>query len=312
MDKNDYIKSINEIFKLTDRYEAHRKVAPILQSIARDKDFLFEVIKTNLLKPEFLKKKRHYPTLALEIAETPNYSFVANLWLPLPDKDTDMSLQSIHHHGNLILSTISAFGPGYDSIIFKPDYEIDFSTGVTKMKVEKQYHNDLYRLEFVEANTPHVVFYPNDFSVTLALWCNNKPTQAQIIKKVGVFKKIKKPLGKIIRTLKLDGLLGLNTVTYFDFYPEKNKLVAMKDRIGYPEGSNENFLQNIFHCLQKLNFDDEKFLQKLKSNVEINKDAHKWIDKFLSKEEIPSLFEDIHIHMPKVHIPKRDILSVTK
>jgi hypothetical protein len=306
------IRKIIEIFKSQDRYEAHEEVAPILKKLALDKNFLFEMIRFNLSNPEYLYKVRHYPTLAMEIFENETFSFGANLWLPLPNRSTNISLQSIHHHGNLLLSTISSFGPGYDSILFKKGFQIDMKTEEVKMEVDKIYHNSLYHLEFIDAYTPHVVFYPNDFSITYALWSTNKPQTKEIFKKIGILRKIKKPLSAVLKFTGLDHLIGVNTVTYFDFYPEGNKLKGLKKRITYKVGTNENFLQNVFHALQKMEFYDIDFLNSLKNNSQINKAAHKWIDKLIRKEKITSLFEEAHIDVPKAHLLKEEILAVVK
>ncbi len=312
MKNNPELQKIIKIFNSSDRYEAHRQVAPLLQKIAADKIFLFETVKYNLSNPDYLKRNRHYPTLSMEIFENENFNMVANLWLPLPDKATNASFQSIHHHGNLILSTISAFGPGYDSIVFKKGFQIDYKTEEVKMEVDKIYHNDLHHLEFIDANTPHIVFYPKDVSVTITLWSSNKSSKKDALKKLGILKSVKKPILNILKKLKIDSLLGLNTVSYFDFYPEGNKIKALQERINFKEGSNDNFIQNVFHVLQKIDFKDDEFIKSLKNNHQINKGSHKWIDKFLHKEEITALFEESHINVPKVHLIKEDILAAVK
>jgi hypothetical protein len=313
MINNVRIQKLISAFKSEDYYQSHKDITEILKSLVLDNVFLFEIIRYNLSKPDFLRRKRHYPTLSMVIAENENFSFVANLWLPLPNKETDTSFQSIHHHGNLLLSTISAYGPGYNSILFKKGFKIYKETEETEMVVDKIYHNSLNHLEFIDANTPHVVFYPTDFSITYALWSADKPMKAKAaLKKMGILKAIKKPLLQLLKIFRLDSLLGLNTVTYFDFHPSGGKLKAMKDRVGYPEGSNGNFLQNIFYILQKVGFDDRQFLESLKKDPKITRDAHTWIDKFLKGEEINPKFEDIHLNVPKVNLLKKDILAVVK
>src|ERR1051326_5554696 len=149
MINNRYIKEVVAVFKKNkDRYKAHELIRPIMSQMATDENFLYDVIRTNLSNPGYLLKKRHYSTLAMEIFQNSDLHFVMNIYPSLPDKKTDISFQNIHHHGNLLLTTVCAFGPGYSAFIFDKDFSIDLSTKEVKMKINRYYRNKKGNIEF--------------------------------------------------------------------------------------------------------------------------------------------------------------------
>ena len=312
--KNELTNEIREIFaKQKDRYLAHKMCKPILEKMANSIDVLQDIIKENLSSPDFLLKRRHYSTLSMNIFESPEFSFVMNIFPPLPDRNTEVSFQSIHHHGSLLLSTVSAFGPGYESIVFKQNFEIDFKTGITNMEVEKVYQNEFGKVEFIDSNQPHVVFYPKDFSATYALWCDNKSSKKEALKKLDVFKSIKKPLSKLINKTGLGKFLGLNDVQYFDFYVEEEKIMALKNRVTYNDvADNDNFLQNIFCFIQKTKFSDVPFLTQLMNNKKTPENSLKFIKMLLNDEPISDNFYNGHLNIKYVNLNKNEIEKSSK
>jgi hypothetical protein len=308
--ENSYLQKIRKIFEDTsDRYEVHKKCQPLLQEMAQSKDFLQEVYKKNLSDPTFLKKSRHYSTLSMKVFECPEFSMLINIFPPLPDRNTDVTFQSIHHHGSLLLSTVGIMGPGYSSILYKKGFTIDHKTEEAQMQIEKYYQNKTYEIGFVDTYQPHTVFYPSDFSATLVLWSDYKKSQKEALKKIGIINKLKKPLGKIARGLGLSKFIGVNKVEYFDFYTKDQKYYAMKEREAYSEaGSNENFLQNVFCFLQKANFEDVSFLENLKKSSDIPKSIHRFIDDLIQKNTIPDSFYEGHLNVPFVNLHKKDLI----
>ena len=308
----DHVEELRSIFSQPDLYRAHEECVPVMNAMGRDQEFFFGVIRGCLSDPEYLGRVRHYPTLAFPIEENEDFTLVANVFLPLPDKSRDLSFQSIHHHGQLILTTISAFGAGYESIVFKPGYSIDEETGLTDMQMDRFYHNELYNLAFIDKLTPHVVFYPEAPSITLALWSREKHEALDRMKKMRVRQSMKKPLKRIITMAGLNAAVGLNQVDHNDFYPKDGKIWGLKDRLGYPEGTNDNWLQNVFSVVQQYGFDDKDFLKQLKADCEARGQSapSRWIDRFLAGETIDLEFEPHHLNVDKVNLSKREILAV--
>src|ERR1700731_573097 len=121
--KNEWKHEIKAVFKETpERYAAHERCKPILEEMAVSKEFLFDIIRENLSDAKFLARRRTYPTLSLNIVDSSDFTFVVNVFPSLPDKRTNISFQSIHPHGSLLLSTVGAMGPGYQSMIFKKEF----------------------------------------------------------------------------------------------------------------------------------------------------------------------------------------------
>jgi hypothetical protein len=311
-DLNYYIKNINDIFKNErNRYKAHELCKPLLLEMAKDQSILFEIIKQNLQKPDFFQQKRINPVIALDIAINETISFVAHCWMPLPDKRNDITHQSIHHHGKLLLTSVAAFGPGYESIIFKKGFSIDKISGLTNMKIDKIYTNPYLNIEFIDVNTPHIVFYPSEFSITYALWTNVEEARSENMKKIGFVNKYKKQLRKAIDFFGAAKLFGLNTIEYLDFYPNENKIIAMKSRVMYPAGSNESFLYGLFSFLQTVKYNDTVALKNvLCKTSESNKGlAQRLFEKFNSNEPINDVFEKEHLNIPKINFEKAVLLK---
>ena len=312
MDKlNHYVSAIASIFKQEkNRYEAHRKAAPVLKEMGADKEVLFDVFRKNLLDEAFINKPRHYPTIAFEIFQDDNVGISGNCFMPLPDRSTDLSFQSIHHHGKLLLTTVAAFGPGYESIVFKKGFVVNKENQTASMQIEKQYQFGPGNMEFVDSDQPHVVFFPKDASITFAMWAYAKSNAAtQGLKNSFLIKKFKEPIRKGLKALGLLDKAGVNLVENFDFYPEQKQIKVLKNRINFQEGTNENFLTNVFYVLQRAGFNDTEFLQSLKKKYPDHKVLHQLIDRFVSGATIKDEFYDFHKNVKYVNLSKQDILN---
>jgi hypothetical protein len=230
---NQYLVPIAEIFgKEKDRYVAHSKATPILKEMGVDKEVLFDIFKKNLSNDSFLRKMRHYPTLSFDIYQDKNVGISGNCFMPLPDRSAGLSFQSIHHHGKLLLTTAAVFGPGYESILFKKGFEIDKETLTAHMEVEKIYQFNSGQVEFVDADQPHVVFFPKDASITYAMWAYS--TQSSVIKSLKnttIVKKFKEPIRNVLNKLGLLKKIGINAIEYLDFYPADGQIKILKNRV---------------------------------------------------------------------------------
>lgn len=315
MFRNKQVDAIVKIFSEgNDMYENHHKTTPLLEEMAEDKNILYDIIRYNLDQPAFLKRVRHYSTLSMDIIETPDFNFVVNIFPSLPDKNQDISFQSVHHHGNMLLSTIGAFGPGYKAITFKKDFQIEKNTGLTIMSKEKVYQNTLHNFDFIDANTPHIVFYPSSISATYALWSNKTKTNTgSRLKKIPLIGKFKKQLRTIIEILGIEKLAGINKVEYLDFYPKDGKLVAMKQRIHYnsAEGSNDNFIQNIFHFIQKTGFNDITFLKTILAKNATPGFAKICINDLIEGKKIDDQFINSFLNIDKVNLDYLTVVNAT-
>jgi hypothetical protein len=308
----DYIAELNLIFdKNTDRYKAHELSQPILLKMAEDKSIINQIIARNIVKPGFFEQKRITPVIAFEIEVNDVVSFIAHCWLPQPDLDTEISNQSIHHHGDLILTSVAAWGSGYESILFKKGIHIDKKTHETTFEIEKIYKNPYMNIEFIDVNTAHIVFYPNELSITYALWTNHKSKSAEKLRSISFLQKNRKKIRKIIDYFNLAKIFNLNSYQFVDFYPKSGKIYAMKNRIRYTAGGHDSFAHGLFKILSETKFQDYNLLKANlgKSNVE-NVELYKDLLNRLNKNEpISDKFEEIHMNIPKVNIKKSEILA---
>ena len=312
---NGYVEKLKSIFHDNDYRMAHQKAKDVLLEMAKDKIILFDIIRQNLSTPGFFSQKRINPVIAFEINKNKDFSITAHCWMPLPDRATDISHQSVHHHGRLLLTSVSPVGEGYESVIFKKGYELDKQAGLAKMSIGKIYKNPQYNIEFIDSDTPHVVFYPKDFSITYAMWSYDKKDGALASLRQSKFiQSNKKTIVKLLQRLGLSKKVGVNLVEYFDFYPENQKLHAMQTRVMYPVGTTQNFVQNVFYILQKVGFPDKEFIHNLKSRLskeELAVAEHS-INKFLNDEPLQDIFDPVHLNIPKINFTKTELLKTVQ
>ncbi|MBD0294510.1 MAG: hypothetical protein ICV84_04785 [Flavisolibacter sp.] len=309
---DSYLDQLKVIFRENDYRVAHEKAKSILLSMAKEKSVLFDIIRQNLSAPGFFSQKRINPVIAFEIIKNKDFSITAHCWMPLPDRATNMTHQSVHHHGRLLLTSVSPFGEGYESIIFKKGFELNKEQGTAKMQIEKIYKNPCHNIEFIDSFTPHVVFYPSDFSITYAMWSyDKKDGLIATLRQSKFMQSNKKIVMNVLRKLGVLNRIGVNVLEYFDFYPEKKQLNALKDRVMYPVGSNENFVHNVFYILQRVGFDDLEFIKKLKTQLTSEEltVVEKPMNQFLNGEPLQDSFDPVHLNIPKINFSKEELLS---
>lgn len=308
----DFIDQLKKIFAAGDRSGAHKAAAPVLHAMAADRSVLHEILKRHLEQPEFFKRTRHHPIIGFPVEENPDFSLLASCFPPLPDRATDVSHQTIHHHGDLLLTSAAAFGPGYESILFKTGWQIDQGSGLTRMDIDKRYTHHLHNVEFIGPYVPHLVFFPPGLSITYALWSHRQKHAFDSVRRSKVLQQFKGPVTALVKKLGLTRSLGINAIEYFDFYVEDSKVYALKERIfGYGGGTNENFLQNVFYVLQEVGFNDEVFLKQLRTRLQASGEERAvfWLDRLLQKQKLSDAFEPSHLNIDKVNLRKQDVLA---
>jgi hypothetical protein len=311
---NYYTSRIAAIFKEEkDRYKAHEKATPVLLEMGADREVLFDVFRQSLSDPEFIKKNRHYPTVAFEIFQDANVGISGNCFMPVPDRREDLTIVSIHHHGKLLLTTVAAFGPGYHSTLFKKGFTFDKTSTDAKLEMEKHYQFHEGSVEFVDADQPHVVYFPKSPSITFAMWAyKDVNTAVQTLKNNPVITKFKEPIRKLLSFFGLANKAGINIVEYLDFYPKNGNFKVLKNRIQFESGDNKNFLTNVFYVLQGAGFRDFAFLHELGKKHPENKHLHQLIHKLEHEEPIQDEFYEFHKNVECVNFTKEEIFAAYK
>lgn len=307
-----YITALTAIFKKNQPRIAHALSKDLFLEMAKNKTILLEIIDRNIKSNGFFLKERINPVIAMTIADNPYITLVAHFWMPLPDRATNITHQSIHHHGRLLLTSVAPYGPGYESIIFKQGFSIDPQTEFTSIEIDKEYKNPLYNIEYIETQTPHVVFYPKELSVTYALWTYDQRSALDKIRKNPFLQKNKKRILQFLNYMK--GIRPkINTIEYFDFFPSNLNIIAMKDRVMYPVGSNENFIHNVFYIIQHVGYSDFESLKKTVSVYpeKIKQQGLSLISKIESGEQIRDIFDPVHLNIEKINFSREELkLSV--
>lgn len=307
-----FIEELIDVFKKNeDRYKAHELAKDILIEIGKDNSILQQIIDLNIKKESFFSQKRITPVVALDIEVNDMFSFIAHCWLPQPDLDIEMTNQSIHHHGDLLLTSLAAYGPGYESILFKKDFSYNKNTLLAKLEIDKIYKNPHMNIEFVDKYTPHVVFYPDSLSITFALWSNYKAKPAEKLRNSGFIQRNRKLLRKVIDKLNLAASLGLNQYQYVDFFPNQGEIFIMKDRIRYPVGSEKSFAHGFFNVISNTGYKNFDYLKNQieKSNANEKKLYLDLIERLKQGGIIEDKFENSHMNIAKVNIKKSDVLE---
>src|SRR5688572_7657306 len=125
-DKIDhYVSSLKHVFKLApDKHEAHRRSRSILEDMASDPGFLPALL-ARLVNASGTFARKHYPVVGYELELNEEFALAMNGWVPLPGRETDIATKAIHHHGNMLLTTTTAFGPGYEHWTFTTPRLVD-------------------------------------------------------------------------------------------------------------------------------------------------------------------------------------------
>ncbi len=243
-----------EIFRTSaSKHEANRRARPILEQVSRDPTFLTAVLQKFLATPGALDAK-NYPVVGIKIALNPYFSLVANCWIPLPGRETHLSTKAIHHHGDMLLSTATIFGPGYEHWMFSTPKAVPGKDGVFAMELLESAPHPKHHVSFVDAWIAHTPLYPTALSVTLALWTSKNPvTWRDHVKRLPVFRGREDKLRRL--ALRLGGAsasrLELKVVESFDYFPVEHGFQVMAERKEFALGPNEDHVASVFHVLQE-------------------------------------------------------------
>jgi hypothetical protein len=247
-----YVRELTRIFKTSScKHDAHERSRPVLEDISADRDFITAILWQYLSTPDVLNAT-NYPTVEISIRLNADYHVLVNCWIPLPNRQTNVSSKTIHHHGNMLLTTIGIFGSGYDHWLFSKPEAIDPANELYAMQLVERKRHVLRDLAFVDAWVPHLPVYPGQLSLTLCLWSNQFPTTwRDHVKRIPVLKRHDKSLRRLAVRAGLAKPFDLKVVSYFDYYPTAKGFKGMQKRMEFPRGPNEDYLHSVFHVIQE-------------------------------------------------------------
>ena len=250
----DDVGQIIKVFKANpDKNRAHELSTPILVAMTHNPAVLREIIRLNMAQPGFFNRL-HYPAPNMQVARTPYFDFVVNCWIPLPDKDTNISTKALHHHGPMMLSTATAFGPGYEHWMLTYPEPIDRERELFRMDLIEAAPHRKHHVSFVDKYIVHVPMYIPSLTITYALWSNSRPTTwRDRLKAMPVMKRNAAKLRAIGKKLGLTKALDLKMEEYLDYYPVEGgfKGVRNRDDVEFKRGPVSDYLPSIFHIIQE-------------------------------------------------------------
>ena len=246
-----YVGALGDLFRSApDKHEANRRSRAVLEDMSGDPAFLSDALAAHLRAPGSLNAK-HYPVVGFNVDLNPQFGLVVNCWIPLPDRKSDVSTKAIHHHGDMLLSTVNAFGPGYEHWTFTRPELVDEASERYEMRLVERTPHPPNHVAFVDSYVPHLPFYPPETSITYALWTSRFPvTWKDRVKRIPVFQKNSAALRGLAARAGLARKLELKVVEYFDFYPTPEGFCGIRERTEFERGPNEDYLHSLFHVIQ--------------------------------------------------------------
>ena len=250
---------INKVFKKEkDRSKAHSNCSRILEDLSTDKQLLREILKSNIEKKDFVCQS-HYPVLSFPICSNHEYELIANVWIPLASKSTNYSTKSIHHHGPMLLTTVTTFGPGYFHYLFDRPVKHNSDINIFNMAILEAKQHERSSSLFVDQYLPHCPMYPEKLSITYALWSNSVQTKVlSRIKKMPFLKRHASYLRDLGKKIGLTHALDLKLENYLDYYPIENNFSGVKNRneVEFQKGPPIDRVQSILNLLQLTDNED--------------------------------------------------------
>ncbi|HEX8336030.1 MAG TPA: hypothetical protein VF621_04830 [Pyrinomonadaceae bacterium] len=246
-----YVGALEGVFRASpDKHEANRRSRAVLEDMSGDAAFLADALAAHLRAPGSLNQK-HYPVVGFNVDLNSQFGLVVNCWIPLPDRKSDVSTKAIHHHGDMLLSTVNAFGPGYEHWTFTRPRLVDEGRERYEMRLLERTPHPPNHVAFVDSYIPHLPFYPAETSITYALWTSRFPvTWRDRVKRIPVFQKNSAALRGLAVKAGLARKLELKVVEYFDFYPTAEGFCGIRERTEFERGPNEDYLHSLFHVMQ--------------------------------------------------------------
>jgi hypothetical protein len=247
-----YIDSLKQIFaSAPNKHEANYRSQAVLEDMSNDPGFFTSVLEKHLKTAGSLNTK-HYPVVGIDIELNHLFGLVANCWIPLPDRATDVSTKAIHHHGEMLLSTVTAFGPGYEHWTFETPAVVDAAAESYSITLIDHAPHPLHHIAFVDSYVAHLPFYPQALTITYALWSSKfQSTWKDRLKRVPLLQKNSARLKQVAARAGMTKQLDLKVVEYFDFYPTAEGFRGIKERKEFERGPNADYLPSLFQVIQE-------------------------------------------------------------
>lgn len=268
-----------------DKYEAHAKLLGTITDLCADRVFLHEALRTFLEDPAKLLNA-DYLFLPFELSG--DIIIGINLFVPLRDGASDITMDNIHHHGWRLLTTGIVSGEGYNTINFVHRTHENRDGDRVLLEVEEIYKHVPGKVRFIDSNQAHVVFHPDTLCSTLAVWSADHVIATQSIKRMLTgFPAVRKAAVKTIHALGLNEALGLNPLKGLYYHPERGRIVETQDYAKPFDGDREEILRCWFKFFEQVGFNDADFWRSKKAAAPA--EALPLIDQLIEGSPIPDM-----------------------
>ena len=249
------LKLSEKLIKNPDRYEAHREVKPLIESLCNDRSFLHEALKGFLMGDKVMWNA---DSLSIPLLQSGDVLIQINIFCPIRDGAKLICHDNIHHHGWRLLSTGVVTGEGYEAINFKHGTHNNRDGTTVKLEIDEVIQHRPGEVRFLDSNTAHVVFHTRSLSATLAVWSADKIILSQGIKRyIEKMPSLKKRVVKAIHAVGLNNILGLNPLKGLYYHPENGKIVETQNYNKPFDGNREEILGCWFKFFQQIELDDK-------------------------------------------------------
>jgi hypothetical protein len=309
-----YLTELRSIFSRSpDKREANFRCREVLAEMSGDREFFSEVLRRHIKQVGSLNT-HHYPVVGIDIELNEYFGLVANCWIPLPDRATDVSTKAIHHHGNMLLSTVTAFGTGYEHWTFETPSVVDADKEIYELRILEHEPHPLHHVAFVDSYIAHLPLYPPDLTITYALWSSRFPTGwRDKLKRVPMLQRNTERLRDLGVKFGLASQLDLKVIEYYDFYPSCEGFRGMKERREFERTTNEDYLASFFHIIQETGNEalSGVIREKLNSNegIENRGVVQGFLDDLASGRRIDGKLSPGHYDVPYANFTKAQILE---
>jgi len=294
-----------KIYVAKDRRKAHKLLHNQILKLANNKEFIINSIINSLANKKFILNNAD--NLVLPLYSNGDIVVCINIFPPLKNSIEPITHDNIHHHGWRLLSTAVICGDGYETILFKKNCHKKISNEHVCLEIKKIFTHKKNKITFIDTETAHVVFHPKSLTATLAVWSADKLLLNQEFKKkLMAFPAFRKFIVKIIHSLGLTKILGLNQISGLYFSAENGVFKEMLKYKKEKDGSPAEIIPCFFKLFEKIGF-SQADLQKIKKFI-----PYKYKNlylKLLNKETLPEIFIKSSLNR---QYSKREILNVIK
>jgi hypothetical protein len=308
---DDYVRALERIFRLhDDGREAHQRSRGVLADLASDAAAIREGLARHLLRQERLLMPSH-PALLLQLEKNERFILSLNCFFPHPERRPDVTWNGVHHHLDIVLTSVTCFGPGYEHLAFSVPVRERPDSAMFRLGLVDRRRHPLGHTLVLDAWRPHAVLFPPTMTVTVALWSPVRASPLDRLKRLRLFHGQERRLRELAARLGLTRALRLRLPTFVDFVPTPLGFAGLPVTAPVEPGPSADFVRALLHVVQRLGH------QSLARDVErvglsrtdvLDEASNGLVREFCRGAEIEHRYSGrSHTHVPRFNFSVADI-----